>query len=868
VDALSVDLLLVDDPVEFALGDPAAVADWYERAADRGVGASRVRCCQAAGVAYRELQQLDRSVTVLREAALEAERFGDQRLVGLIALSRSATDLYAGRGKRAVTRCREALEVLDGDDLLTGLSQLAGILHRTGRGGEAIHVFDEGLALARTLEARSPVAELHNNRAIMLGYLGRHDEAERGFVTARDLFASLATRDQVNAKRVVDMTHNLGWIAGRQGDLVRALILFDEAKRGYDRLHFEQMLPDRCEVLVAAGLYNDALEEAESICILLDAQGAKADLAESLLMLAEIAIRLGKWDSAERAASRAGALLHASDRRGWSARAASLEIDARHAARDLAIPSRRVFARLRVEMSVGGLRSAVDELDILHARLAIRHGALDRASEVLRGLRIKSLGVQSRSAARALRASLHQSHGRWRDARRELLAGVKELDRVRASSGSSELRVALGRHGAELMEIGLDIAFQSGRPTEILRWSERGRARSLKFPPVRAETEGDEVHRSLDLLRDLDQRLRSDGITEPEFDELTRRRSDVSAEVRRASHRRSGGEGLANSDLTMARVRASLTDGVLVQIVEHGGALHAVVVTRRKSALVYLGAAVEIVAMMSRLRSAATRVLTGRGDRRVRDASKSVLDDTARQLDDVFSSVFPDGIQHVILVPTAALHAAAWSAIPALDRRPFVVAPSIGTWLSAIGHRRTDVANPVVVAGPRLPLARAEAEAVAALTPGTVPLCVDDAVVNRVADALESANSIHLVCHGSFVADNPLFSSLELADGPLYAYDIERLRAVPSLIVLSACHAALSADRPGDELMGFVATLLAAGSSCVIASALPVPDHQITVDAMVSLQHALIRGSLPAVALQNMRESHPTVGMAFTAFGA
>lgn len=47
----------------------------------------------------------------------------------------------------------------------------------------------------------------------------------------------------------------------------------------------------------------------------------------------------------------------------------------------------------------------------------------------------------------------------------------------------------------------------------------------------------------------------------------------------------------------------------------------------------------------------------------------------------------------------------------------------------------------------------------------------------------------HLACHGTFRADNPLFSHLQLADGPLTVADLSALRQAPGLLMLSSCDA-------------------------------------------------------------------------------
>jgi CHAT domain-containing protein len=120
--------------------------------------------------------------------------------------------------------------------------------------------------------------------------------------------------------------------------------------------------------------------------------------------------------------------------------------------------------------------------------------------------------------------------------------------------------------------------------------------------------------------------------------------------------------------------------------------------------------------------------------------------------------------------------------------------------------------------------------------------------VGAVADALERADRAHIASHGVFRADNPLFSALQLADGPLTVYDLERLRGAPRDMILSACDGGLSAVRPGDELMGFSGALLALGTSALIASVVPVPDES-THRLMLALHERLAAGDEPAAAL-------------------
>ena len=152
-----------------------------------------------------------------------------------------------------------------------------------------------------------------------------------------------------------------------------------------------------------------------------------------------------------------------------------------------------------------------------------------------------------------------------------------------------------------------------------------------------------------------------------------------------------------------------------------------------------------------------------------------------------------------------------------------------------------------MAAGPRLHGARSEASAVATVH-RVSPLLDDAATVDAVLDALATAGLVHLAAHGRLSADNPLFSDLLRADGPLVVYDVERLARVPHTVVLAACDSGRSVVRTGDELLGLSATFIGRGAAQLVASVLPVPDAE-TAPLMVAFHRGLASGSSPAAAL-------------------
>jgi CHAT domain-containing protein len=123
----------------------------------------------------------------------------------------------------------------------------------------------------------------------------------------------------------------------------------------------------------------------------------------------------------------------------------------------------------------------------------------------------------------------------------------------------------------------------------------------------------------------------------------------------------------------------------------------------------------------------------------------------------------------------------------------------------------------------------------------------------------------HLAAHGHHDRGNVLFSRLDLADGPLMAYDLQRLTAAPAQVILSACDVGRAVVRPGGEVLGFTAALLHCGTTSVIASVARVAD-QSSAGQMTAYHQALRSGAGPAAALATSALAEPF--SPFVCFGA
>jgi CHAT domain-containing protein len=265
------------------------------------------------------------------------------------------------------------------------------------------------------------------------------------------------------------------------------------------------------------------------------------------------------------------------------------------------------------------------------------------------------------------------------------------------------------------------------------------------------------------------------------------------------------------------------------------------------------------------------------GPAAVQAAALRSLEDAAAQLDRALLTPFLDpGRQprraghrpdSLVVCPTGPLHALPWAALPSCDGLAVSVVPALRAVGASAGA--LDPARVVLAAGPDLPGAVTELAALSTVYPAARVFRDEEAQVDRVLAALEGADIAHLACHGTFRVDNPMFSSLRMADGLLTVFDLEKLRQAPRLVVLAACDVGTAAVSAGDELLGLASALQRAGADTVVASLVPVAD-EVVVAMMVELHRAVSAGRPVPAALAGARQAvgphHPAAVAARASF--
>ncbi len=824
----------------------------------------------AAGLALRELGGLEEAGKELDAAATLAAEVGLDELEGNITSSLMLVLAYQGDTAAALARADRAEQVLNGAALARVRMQRALVHQRLGRLEEAVAAYDAALEVFESEGDRTAEVRLRVNRGVANGYLGRFDEAVQDLERARALASADGQRLQVAV-----CAHNLGFVAGRRGDVPAALDWFDRAARELASLAPEALGTvafDRAEVLLGAGLTAEALEDARRSLELLDASQNAFERAEARLVLARAALGEHQLDLAREQARKATAELSAQARPGWVVRAQYLEFEA-----ERGVPVGRLVQAVQAAMSTtagGGTEPPMQPtpagpLDMAE-RLAA-HGWVTEAAAVRLRLAREAMVERDPAGARAVLAPVRTLHpssplGHAQRAHAESLHALCGGDRIgalaavergleavaahRARLGATDLRARATGIGSELAALALALRSLETDPWGLFEAAEAFRAATLASPT--RQTDDRTLTDLLGQARALEAeqaRALADGVDPT----LARGRlrvveARIRDRARTGPGRGSGPVEVGPPELVRERLLARLGDRTLVEWIVLDGRLEALVLREGNLERVACGPLGPVEAEIRAARMDLQRLASRARSTDARSRALDGFEATTLRLEAMLAPWDDPTPGDVVVVPTGVLHAVPWAALPRWRGRAVSVAPSATLWSRPDEPVDLASARVLVVAGPDLPGARAEAEAVAETWPGAVVLADAEAVVGAVLDGLGPASIAHVAAHGRFRADSPLFSSLSMADGRLTVYDLERHGAVPEVFVLSACEIGGSAVHPGDELVGVAAALIGSGARTVIAPGVPVPD-QATVELMTALHHGLRDGLAPARAL-------------------
>ncbi|GAA5228262.1 CHAT domain-containing protein [Paeniglutamicibacter antarcticus] len=652
---------------------------------------------------------------------------------------------------------------------------------------------------------------------------------------AEDLGSAAELGRETPAYRFMAL-HNLGFVQYLRGDLPGALGAMAEADALEIDVDRSVARHDRARVLLEAGLIEEAAELFEMAAHGLRLAGLAEEWAEARLDQARCAALAGRIQDAVRLAEEVihDAAVRGEDTRAQEARTVRLEA-----------------LLLGPGDPAAGLAAQAADL-AADARAAERPWLADRASalELIAAARSPNAvpDPQVASCLRRMRSSPYlatrvlailaqlstatdpSSRGRL------LRAAAADTAAVRAGMASLDLRTAVAIHLAPVVRVDLERAAQGGG-WEALLATERWRAALGAVPSVVPATDASVAALFSDLRRHHEELRTADPVRAVEL-------RTILGGVERALRELHWGHRARQEVGKPGRLtRASLGTASVLSYFWSKDTLHLVHVEPGSPArLLRLGKRAEISLAVEQTIADASAA----GHAPPGALVAAVLSSLHASLESLDGLLLPRelGAGALVIVPSGELARLPWGMLPRLQERAVTLSRSVGTFTTG-AVRLAGAPRVAVVAGPGLAQAAAECAAVAG---SWVDAHTIEAEPVAVKAALASCDVVHIAAHGQHREDSPLFSSLWLHGGKLFAHELEHVGIRASLVVLSACGAGRGRLRPGDEALGLTSSLLAMGVRAVVAPLTDVPDA-LAARTMGRLHSRLAEGQDGAEAL-------------------
>ncbi|HWI60676.1 MAG TPA: CHAT domain-containing tetratricopeptide repeat protein [Symbiobacteriaceae bacterium] len=816
------------------------------------------------------------------------------------------------RNREAVKAAHTALNLLlrNGERAAAGrmLNNMGAMYGNMGQPRQALECLLRGEELARETGLHDFVARNQSNRVLVLQQLGRHRESLS--VCARALRYYLRHGAKVPMARVLQSGAIGLFHLGRFG---KALRRFSRARSLFEALSSARDVAV-CDLYIAAcylelNRFDQTIARTRRVIQVLDPvehgfQHAWAHLYEGVALS-----RSGQPEEARRLLTRAYRWFEERGHSAWAGRAHLEEAElllamgsATEASRT-ALKAARLFAVAHMETEEARAHLLRAEASLAAGKLKVAEVAVDAAYPRFQrahmpGPTFRALHVKGRIA---------MERGDWEPARRYLSRAVETAERMRSTVQVSFRRAFLDDKSSAYADLVWTLLVQ-GRVRSAHRLVDLAKSRALvdELAAVPGYRKGQmdagdqELLSQIERIRREYQELTAPIQLGPEQAIALRGAGAMSIPAQRAQlearlaalwdewelrHLDRLGSGKRDGH-GMAPAHRKLPSGAaMVEYFAAGARLMAFVSDNRglrgwvdlgtpervRRSLELLQLNLDTAAMMAARGRREVPALTKNARSLLQELHQALWEPLLPLLGDRRSAVvIPHGILH--LVPFEALHDGKTYLVQQME---LGLAPSRAVWLlcQTRGEQRSATGPDLVVgfnpAG-ALPYVDTEARLIAGAL-GTSANVGPNATLDRITTPGHH-RVVHLAAHGEFRLDNPHFSTLLLADGPLTVADVARLRLDSSLVVLSGCETGISQVTRGEELMGMISAFLQAGSASVLASRWRV-DDQVTTDLMDRFYAGLLAGESKAAALRNAQAPlaeqnlHPLYWAAFGLIG-
>ena len=679
--------------------------------------------------------------------------------------------------------------------------------------------YKRALASARKGRMHVTVAEIEASMGNLALFRGRYAEAIRMLELSRQRYEKLAMPHQT-AIAELEIAHiyaelNLNTEAG---EIYRNLI---------PKLHRLKMRAEEARArasfgrtLIASENFRAARTELTRAGELFEREKNTTAAAAVRLRLASLELSQGNYSRALEIAERSAAILNDSD-------------------------------NVRLRLSAQWLRGEIS------AKLE----RFDEASEMLEEALRKSRKLEQPGIAQAAMNSLgvlEERRGNVRKAEQLFTAAIEAAESARAPLPGEEFRMAFLAKSLQPYENLAHLHLTEGDLEKAFVFVERARSRSLLDAVVSADSAAKndapvQLREELNWLYSRLGRADEGEITKLQHQIRDREKQLAAHSLRTQSASRSAGGNGKPADVDVPALQKQLGDkSALIEFVGNGNTFSAFVVTKDRIKHVgNIATTAEVLSLLEGLHFQFGSLRFGASVSGFEEQLKSRADAYLKKLYDLLLRPLESSAEglDLVLVPSGCLNYVPFHALHDGDRyvvesREVGYSPSAAVWTKLHASRSRNPRNALLVAyaDERIPLVNDEVAQLAESLSNATKLTGKRATFASFQEKAGDFDLIHLACHGQFRPDNPMFSSLHLADGWVTVRDVCAKKLNAQLVTLSACETGLSKILAGDEILGLARGFLSAGARSLLLSLWTVND-EATTRLMKSFYENLQRGT-------------------------
>ncbi len=801
---------------------------------------SRDRNKETYSLALRTLARVNHLISRYADAEkayLQARTLCKNNLSELAAIDRALVDLYMYTGDFAESRRRAKMAISAysklgaTSDVAKTTVNFANLLHRQDKHREAEKLYHQAAVYFEKLKDELSTARCYYNRANALVQLFELDKAESLYVKSNDIYRQ--HRHTIDAN---DARYGLAWLRMLKGEYHVALINLTECERIFEEAGHSRMAAlcelDRAEVFLNLNLFSDALESSMRAEIVFRKLKIRYESSKAGFYRAKSALALGNKSEAARSLKKAIRGFTQEKNNGFLA--ASLLLCSQLAGSKKQRQSFITGARQKFTHSQLPLWEAICNIH-LGSENQFRTGALERLQYNSAVHHVPHLYAQWQT----LKGDESESAGNLAKAKNYWRTAANCLDRVRAQLPPVELRTNFG--ASDLSPHRRLISAESqNHPLEAAIWSEKFKTAGVWSPLANLNKSTDARAKVEQSLIDLANRVSSyshqikgmageRGNLAPQsrttFSDLQKRVRQELAAIEKQSHGFS-----EKTDNLVELFKAESAAQPVVQFHVGQADILAFVHWRGEAILKrYPEGRRQLTRFLQQWRFLLEHELLQK-----HLGSASRIDDEHKLFDKIGDWLWkpldiPKEAKRVLILPEGELANIPWQALrmndrPLAEHHSFVLAPSLRHYVHA---RRIKVNSKevrvFVGVSDDLPQVRRELEVLSQLSDNEIKIMNPSQRNDWPND--ESARLWHYSGHAYLRSDNPFYSYLALADGPLFAADFRLKNSQVELVTLAACRSGEQVALSGEEATGLVRSLLEMGARNVIAGHWPVADE-------------------------------------------